>query len=269
MKATEAVQKTRALFGRFDRPKWSPAMFKDDQDDARGLIGWLLTVFFVTAPIVFIWEFFWPDVIPYTLGEFWIWNPQTVLTGIGIVWPIYVWGAVLTSIGVLWRGAHIFGDIDDAEDDLLIGGAIRSTIAGVCEEIMFRYFIFFGAIIGVQIADWIFGGFLFGAGLPYLFYNLIGWWTTNLSAFWCLGWLVDNPEVPWFIAAAAISTNVKFRIEHAYQGFIGWYNSWLGGWVLFWVFFNYGLIAAIAVHFLYDMIIFFTLYVWAKLHGFK
>ena len=261
-----AKDKAKKLFGRFDRPKWTPAFEKDGNDDARGLIGWMISVFFVTMPIVFFWEWMWPDVIPYTLGEFWIWDSATVWNGVCAPWLIYVWGFALTTFGV-FKGHHIFAPIDDAEEDLLIGGMIRSTIAGVCEEIIFRYFVFYGAIIGTLVVDWILGGFIFDGGLAWFIYYWFMGWLTNLSCAFQLDWLIYNPEVPWFIASAAISANIKFRVEHAYQGFVGWYNSWIAGFVLFWVMFNYGLVAAILVHFLYDIVVYFTLYVWAKLHG--
>ncbi|HMO22056.1 MAG TPA: hypothetical protein PKC98_13950, partial [Candidatus Melainabacteria bacterium] len=58
-----------------------------------------------------------------------------------------------------------------------------------------------------------------------------------------------------------ISANSRFRDGHKYQGFLGWVNSWFLGMVFFYMTLTYGLVAAIAVHFLYDMIIFLVIYI--------
>ena len=93
---------------------------KKDDNEAKGLIGWLVQVTFVTAPFVFLVQWLWPWAIPYTMGEHWIWNAEVIWEGVSNCWPLYVWGFALCSIGVLWRGSKIFHKVDDAEDDILI-----------------------------------------------------------------------------------------------------------------------------------------------------
>jgi len=60
----------------------------------------------------------------------------------------------------------------------------------------------------------------------------------------------------WAFGAAVVSVNVLFRDGHKYQGWFGWINSWFIGLVFFWTMFTYGLVAAMAVHFTYDFLIF-------------
>ena len=61
---------------------------------------------------------------------------------------------------------------------------------------------------------------------------------------------------PWFVGAALLSANAMFRNGHKYQGPIGIVNSWYIGMFLFWIMFQFGLIVAIIVHILYDVIVF-------------
>ena len=60
----------------------------------------------------------------------------------------------------------------------------------------------------------------------------------------------------WVFGAAIVSASVSFRNAHKHLGFIGYVNSWFLGMVFFYLMFNYGLLTAIAAHFLYDAIIF-------------
>jgi len=62
----------------------------------------------------------------------------------------------------------------------------------------------------------------------------------------------------WAVGAGMLSANVFFRDGHKYQGTFGVINAWFGGMVLFWVLFQYGLIACMVVHFLYDFAIYAT-----------
>lgn len=72
--------------------------------------------------------------------------------------------------------------------------------------------------------------------------------------------ITDSPTNPdaWAIGAGLITANARFRDGHKYQGPLGIVNSWYIGLVMFWLMFTYGLVAAIAIHFLYDFGIFAT-----------
>jgi hypothetical protein len=78
-----------------------------------------------------------------------------------------------------------------------------------------------------------------------------------LTSAFHLGWLLYG--YGWAVGMGALSANTHFREGHKYLGPLGYWNSWAAGWFLFYVMFEYGIPAAIAVHFLYDFIIYATL----------
>ena len=65
-------------------------------------------------------------------------------------------------------------------------------------------------------------------------------------------------EHSWAVGAAVVSANILFRDGHKYQGWFGMVNAWYIGLVFFWLMFNYGLLAAIFCHFLYDFCVYAT-----------
>ena len=75
-------------------------------------------------------------------------------------------------------------------------------------------------------------------------------WTT-------FGYLTKHifSETGWYVGAAMLYSNAFFRDGYKYQGLMGVINSWFIGMFLFWVTFNYGLPAAILIHFLYDFLL--------------
>ena len=52
----------------------------------------------------------------------------------------------------------------------------------------------------------------------------------------------------------AIAVNAKFRDSHAYQGLIGMFISWIAGFVFLYAIVAYGLLTAIVIHSIYDLI---------------
>lgn len=59
----------------------------------------------------------------------------------------------------------------------------------------------------------------------------------------------------WAVGSALLSSNGFFRDGHKYLGLFGWINSWFIGMFMFWLLFEYGIVACIVVHFLYDFFI--------------
>ncbi len=209
---------------------------------------WLFscTLSFVILAVL-IW--LWPEAIPFPLFELWamkgsfseaVWN----------AWPLYLWG-----IGVNLAFVAMGHTPDESPSEILVEGLIVSARAGFFEEIYFRWLSFMGGTALIVAADYVFGGFM---GL-----HFIKWTYTVLSEvanYATLKYLEPYLFNPWGWAfgAALMSVNVNFRDGHEYQGIFGWINSWFLGMYFFWVMFNYGLPAAIAIHFLYDFFIFVT-----------
>ncbi|MDA2922963.1 hypothetical protein MYX07_06900, partial [Patescibacteria group bacterium AH-259-L07] len=125
--------------------------------------------------------------------------------------------------------------------------------AGVLEEIKFRWLSFFLGIIGAKITNFLFFGFL-GLGIPKWFFLHIAGPVVNFVTLGKMSWLLFHPA-GWFVGAAALAANAKFRDIHKYLGIFGYFNSWFIGFVMFWLMFEYGLVTAIIVHFLYDFLI--------------
>lgn len=129
-----------------------------------------------------------------------------------------------------------------------------SLFAGVSEEILFRWVIFLGNMIVLFIINYILGGFYSPE------YGLIQWITgfvkivANFTTFGLLEKEIMQPV--WYAGASLIITNGLFRDGHKYQGFSGLVRSWFIGMFLFFIMFQYGLLAAIFIHFLYDLICF-------------
>ncbi len=229
---------------------------KDDKGRETQTAGMYLAsgVFTFLFLVVIVWLFPW-SIEPFTLFQFW--NKTDIMGGICASWPIFVWAALVTTFAAaLTNNKHC--DNQNAEDHLVTGFAV-SVFAGVTEEIIFRWIIFLDSIIAVKVANWLFFGWL-GFGLPeWFFSNLCG----PVASFFTYGkmdWLLFEYG-SWAIGAACLAAAAKFRAGHAYLGLLGFINSWYIGMFLFWIMFQYGLLAAIVVHFLYDLIIFVIGYV--------
>lgn len=225
---------------------------KDKQKQGCFVLSALVSLIFVGVV-----NLFWPWAIPFrflefiTLNNFW--------QGVIACWPAYVWAIGGT---LFFTSQKLIRDIRNDGESFLAGGFLVSVWAGVVEEICFRWFIFFGAIVGVKITNFIFFGFL-GFGIPEFLHMYIFGPIANFTTFGALQDFLFHKH-GWAIGAALIATNARFRDGHMYQGLLGFINSWFLGMIFFYVMFVYGLPAAIAVHFLYDMLIFATIYLMAK-----
>ena len=194
----------------------------------------------------------WPTGIPYNHGTFWHTHGTSVLQGVFAGWPVFVWGASISVI--LATSAHRLSSHGTSAGVLFVVGLLRSAQAGLLEEIAFRWLIFLGAIPSVKIANFLIFGWL-GFGIPSWLHLRIA---APIADFFTLhalhGWLFSPHG--WAVGAALLSTNAFFRDGHKYLGWLGFVNSWFIGMFLFWIMFHYGLLAAILVHFVYDVIVF-------------
>lgn len=141
---------------------------------------------------------------------------------------------------------------------IIAKGAVVSTMAGVGEEITFRWLFFLNNIISVKIGNWFFFGFL-GLGIPEWLHLHIFGPIANWTTFGGLESFIFHPT-GWAVGAAMLTTNAFFRNGHRYQGLLGVVNSWFGGMFLFWIMFTYGLPVAILIHFTYDFLIYLVRY---------
>lgn len=215
--------------------------------------------YFTTAlslvPVILIFEWLWPNVIPFTLFEFWKWNVDWAGV-LAISWPMFAWGIGFTALVALITRNH--PDYNAQAEILFAQGFINSTIAGIFEEISFRWIIYYSQMVTYSILNFIFFGWL-GFGLFEWFFLHI---TGPLANFFTLGYLAPYLFSPlgWIVGSAIITSNGSFRNGHLKNGFVNYVNSWFIGMYLFYIMFQHGLVAAIAVHFLYDFFIYAIIY---------
>lgn len=224
----------------------------------------------ITLPILLFLKWLMPDVIPFGVFEFWKLNPLNILGAMISFYPLLIYGFGVQFLFSVFRN-HNHSDLQDAEEHFGMGVLI-SAMAGFFEELLFRWIYFLSAMIGLQVANflcfgfisWMFGDWFSWVELPRLLYTYI---LIPLADFFTLGYLHSLlVTTPWWIGAAIISTNGRFRNEHAYLGIYGYINSWYGGMIFYVVVFSYGLPAAMCLHFLYDVCVFWGSYVAKVLH---
>ena len=210
--------------------------------------NYLVTTFW-SLIIVVIVKWWWPDSIPFSFFEFW--KPIPIGAVLKAAWPAFAWGAGVTLIVALVSLND--NDVKGEAGWMMVGGGLISTWAGVVEEVCFRWLIFYAQIAMYPLVDW----FLFG-WLKWLFLNVTG----SIADFFTLGYLhpILFNGFGWAVGAAVLSSNGKFRAGHAYQGWLGFVNSWFMGMFFFYLMFQYGILAAILVHFLYDLFIYTASY---------
>lgn len=222
------------------------------QDEYSSMFFYKIVSSIIILPII-MW--IWPDVVPFEFFEFWK-VEGTVSQWLVTSWPLFLWGSGLTLVhGLFTRNKR---SVNRDAELIIVKGVAVSTIAGVGEEITFRWLFFLNNIVSVKIGNWFFFGFL-GFGIPAWFHlHIIGPianWTT-------LGGLEPFifHQTGWAVGAAMLATNAFFRDGHRYQGLLGFVNSWFGGMFLFWIMFEYGLLAAILIHFTYNFLIYLARY---------
>jgi hypothetical protein len=131
---------------------------------------------------------------------------------------------------------------------LLHHGAWVSLNAGLFEEIVFRLYAFLCFVIGLHWLDerlWqSLSGMANGAILP----------AANFLSFGLFREQFAGPD--WAVGIAVIIGGLFFRSAHIHYGKFSKLNVWVVGMVMFWLTFHYGLLTAIAAHFLYDLCVF-------------
>lgn len=230
------------------------------KDESKGLLFWLIISPIIFAFLLFV-NWFKPNSFPIGIWDFWKVDSTAIESSLKASIPIFIWGASVTFIACCFQKFE--KSVIEKAHEILQKGFVISLIAGVFEEMIFRWLVFYFMMISNQIFNFFFFGFISeSAGIPRLVYWYIIAPIVNFFMFFKLDWLLY--EKGWIIGSAAISANSKFRDEHAYLGFIGYLNSWVLGFFFFWIMFSYGIPAAILVHFLYDFVIFGIIYLHVK-----
>ncbi len=210
---------------------------------------------------------FIPSVIyPFSFFQFWTISNIDWMEWWTIGKPLFAWGSGL-SITLLIIN-HYFSDLDNLENLYVFLGEPLLKINEIAklffiiilsasmEEIYFRWLLFLDAMIFIKSINFLCFGWM-GFGIWEFIHNYIFGPICNWITFGYLDNYLINKEL-WFVGASMIATNTVFRDGHSYQGLVGWINSWFLGIFLFWVTFNYGLLAAIFIHCVYNIIVMST-----------
>lgn len=196
-----------------------------------------------------------PGLIPFSFWELWD-TRGTLVDWLRAGLPLFIWGGGITLIAsLLTRNSR---DENRNAESLFAGDVAKSFAAGLLEEVVYRWLLFYVSFASVALVNWLFFGFA-GLGIAQWFQiHLLGP-LANWATLGYLSALVNNPT-NWLLGAALLASNAAFRDGHKYQGWFGLLNSWFGGMFFFWLVFTYGLWAAIVVHATYDIIVFAVRY---------
>lgn len=221
---------------------------KTKQRQEMHLVSMLMLAAFwaVIAGVVYL---FFPGRFPIDQNLFWTGKP--VIEIVISSWPLFAWGfGVSLLVGLL---------VKRGRSDRIVASLVHkynmvvAVQAGVLEELIFRYFAFIAMIGIMPLMNWFLLGFSGGGLLQWLygtvFVPVANWLTLGKMT----GLLLTTP---WFVGAALLSVNAMFRDGHKYLGPVGMINSWYIGMFMFWVMFEYGLVAAIVLHTIYDVVVF-------------
>lgn len=171
--------------------------------------------------------------------------------GLHRVWFIFAWAFGATLLfGIVMRVADTDARESSRTVDVLKGWWI-SINAGVFEEIIWRWMVFFSAMVMLRLVNFV----TFGLCKWFYVHALIP--LANFFTLHALDAQLHDPR-SWVVGAAIVSASMDFRDKHEYLGIIGWVNSWFIGMVMFWLVFHYGLLTAIVAHIVYDVIVFTT-----------
>jgi hypothetical protein len=216
-----------------------------------------LATAFVALIVVLIFEWAWPEYIPFGLFEFWHLN-GSLIDVFKTSWPLFAWGFGLNVIILLThRNSH---ELNKEAESILIIGCIISVFAGLFEEIAFRWLIFYDQIIVYKALNSLLFAGWGGIGVfEWFFTNISGPIANTLTLGYLHPYLFNG--LGWAVGSAILSSNGKFRDGHMYQGRLGTINAWFAGMFFFYLMFRFGLIASILVHFAYDMMIFTLAYI--------
>lgn len=210
---------------------------------------------------------------------------------VGNFWPLFAWGAGLYLFLRSTHSSYLPIRITDNRE-LFKWHLITSTLAGIWEELGYRWAFICYAMLGIVVANWLFSsgvglavsvvaaggaavlwhekekgtayvaiGVAVVAALFALYANPLYWFYqimvyvihfTTLTLMDPV--LYGNNHNAGFIFGA-VAANAWFRDGHKYQGPLGIVNSWYAGMVLLYATVTYGLLTAIVVHILYDVIL--------------
>ena len=186
---------------------------------------------------------FWPDFSnPF---QYWCLT-NNIPFAIVQNWPLLLYALILAVISLK--------DIKriEAKEIVFVQDIYKSVMAGVLEEIGYRCLFIFTAMIPIAIINFV------TMGLVMWLYNAIMFPIVNIVTLGLISGTIWG--FPALFIAGAISANATFRDGHKYQGIFGYINAWFVGFYILHIMLTQGLLIAILVHIIYDLIFAFVRY---------
>jgi len=253
---------------------------------SRLLIFQLICVGILLLSLLGVWviELFFPDFFNYPYLNWGGW--KSVLN----FWPLLLWGATATLV------LNLFASSDwpiraSENQQILTLGVMTSILAGIWEEIGYRWLFICFSMVSISVLNWIFGVglgwiiatvcsigclYLFSQkeifiGIivlviavlaaavalyadPVLFLYKILVWIIHYTTFGLMDSVLYGSHDTLFVFGA-IAANTLFRDGHKYQGPLGIVNSWYCGMAMLYAMMTYGLWTAVVIHVLYNITI--------------
>ncbi len=194
------------------------------------------------------------EAIPYRFEEF-LFLKGTAWEIFLTCWPIFAIGISL-NVYLMARSVNPV-EVHQNASSIPVTGFFQSLVAGLFEEIVFRWVLLYGFMGMIWFIDRITLRIFDVAALQVIA-------NTPVVSFFVNFITSGAPEVAqhpgaWTIGFAAFLSNIKFQRGHLYLGIHGMIFSGIAGLYFFQLTFVHGLFAAIIVHFLFDMLVFVML----------
>jgi hypothetical protein len=160
-------------------------------------------------------------------------------------WPLYVYAASMSTLVFFSSRKNSLGIVDDTV--IFAGDIYKSVMAGILEEVGFRCFFIFTSMVAISVINWLTWGLVL-----WLYANIL------IPVMHLLSFGILDPVLyatPLLFTAGMLSANFDFKDGHKYQGLFGMVNSLVIGFYLLYVMLTQGLLIAIGVHMIYDIII--------------
>lgn len=176
----------------------------------------------------------------HTKGHFTAWFAS--------IWFIFIWAVVGTTAGCL-RCTY---DEDYNPEEAYIENLLSSLRSGIFEEALFRWSGFLLAITVANLANKASMDLYNHPLIEKIQLTVLGP-ATNFMSFDTMQDYLVNPE-NWTIGAGIVLSNAVFFFLHRQNGILNMINSWFMGLIFFFLLLTYGLIAAMAVHVVFNAV---------------
>lgn len=217
---------------------------------------------FAILGIILIRIFLPFEAIPFVFEEFLFFK--------GEIWEPFAAAWILFAVGFILNFIKMATTTNPPEihanaSSIPVKGFATSVIAGVFEEITFRWILLYGFMGVIWIINLLIFQFTGQEHLKAVSELLFSSFTNFMvgSAKDILthpaAWTIGAAAGTWTLGMAILGSNWKFQQGHLYLGISGMIFAWIGGMFFFRITFTHGLFAAILVHFAFDFMIFIML----------